>query len=267
MAITVPAALLLRVSVQKVFRRIYKNYQNAQKMAESSYYCLQYFILSILATTILFREKISWLNFESLYRNKIDQYLSGEPNPVPSFLHRLYLKFELTIYFSAAIFMVLETRKDYADFWMTVVHHIVTISLITAGYSTHNFNYSVVVAHMHDISDIVLEFSKTVHYSGNTTLPKYTFLLFTISFIIPRCIVFPLFCFIPFWSGKLDHVLGEMAPTIDPHLIYNSFERTFFPLTLCTLYVLDLIWAAVIVKMCYDLFRHNVLFDVREKQN
>ena len=176
-------------------------------MSESSYYCLQYLILASMATVILFRENIRWFDFVSLYRDKVEIKLSGDENATPSYLHQIYLKLELTIYLSAAIFMLLETRKDYADFWMTVVHHIVTISLISMGYSHFNFNYSVVVAHMHDISDIFLEFSKTVHYSGKKTLPKYTFLIFAISFVIPRCFVYPFFCVFPFVTPKMNEVL------------------------------------------------------------
>ena len=235
-------------------------------MSESSYYCLQYLVLALTATKIIFNENLHWLDFESLYRDKVAIRLSGE-DATPSVLHQIYLKLELTIYLSAAIFMLLETRKDYADFWMTVIHHIVTISLISVGYQTHNFNYSVIVAHMHDISDIFLEFSKTVHYSGHETLPRYTFLMFAVSFVIPRCFIYPVFCVLPFLNGKMDQVLLSLAPGSDVYLFFTKFERVFFPLFLGTLGVLNMIWASVIIKMCIDFFRNKPLFDVREKQS
>ncbi|KAL5095889.1 hypothetical protein RYX36_000216, partial [Vicia faba] len=49
---------------------------------------------------------------------------------------------------------------------------------------------SVVLA-LHDATDVFLEIGKMSKYSGAETMASFAFVLFVLSFTIPRCIYFP----------------------------------------------------------------------------
>ena len=56
---------------------------------------------------------------------------------------------------------------------------------------------------IHDVSDIFLEFSKSVNYFGFETLSKVTFIAFAVVFLVTRLFVFPLMGFyFPTWAKR-----------------------------------------------------------------
>ncbi|CAL6062002.1 Ceramide_synthetase [Hexamita inflata] len=254
----VPAHMLLRYSYQKLVTHIFRNKKTAHKISESSFYCLQYLVLTIIATTILQTNDVHWFNLESLYVEKL--HTSFQP------LHAFYMMGELSVYVSAFIFMFFESRKGYGDFIMNVIHHIITISIIAYAFPYKNYNYSVAVAHIHDFSDVFLEFSKTIFYLGYEKASQYTFLAFAVSFIIPRVFVFPTYLITPYWNGKMDATLRKMDPAIDVLATYVPAERKVIPFALSGIYVLNCIWSVAIIKMAIGMFtKKREWGDIREK--
>jgi len=162
--------------------------------------------------------------------------------------------------------MLFETRKSYSDFWMMVIHHVLTITLILVVYTRADFNYCVSVAHLHDLSDIFLEFSKTINYLGYTKISNFTFLAFAIVFIVTRLFIFPVFHIAPFWTGKMDNVILKMKPNAILTEVYSKFDRFFIPTFLSVLCFLSVIWSIFILKMVWDLFTKGSTSDIREKE-
>ncbi|CAL6106282.1 Ceramide_synthetase [Hexamita inflata] len=251
--------MLVRYNFQKFVMRKFKDNKNAKKLSECMFYLLQYLVFTLLSSAIVVQNQIWWFNYENLYREK----LTMDPF---SPLHASYLMLELAVCISTAITWCFETRKDNADFAMMVVHHICTISLICFCMYSKNFNWGCSTANLHDVSDIFLEFSKMIYYLGFEQTSKVTFFMFAVSFIVPRCFVFPKFMIAPFFNGKLDQTLLKMNPDVNLTAVFTEIERKFIPTAFSVLFILDCIWAVAIVNMAVKLLVKKQWRDVREKQ-
>ncbi|CAL6062004.1 Ceramide_synthetase [Hexamita inflata] len=254
--VLVPLHIVFRLVFQTVAQKLIKG-KNPKKTSESMFFCVQYCILSILGTKLLQQENIWWFHYTDLYREaNVDSFTP---------LHAFYMMGELSVYISAFIFMFFETRKSYADFYMNVIHHVITISIIWSTYSAGYYNYCVIVAQMHDVSDIFLEFSKTVHALGFAQTSKVTFAVFAVTFIVPRVFVLPTYCIIPFWNGFMNKTLAEMFPGVDLLELFSRKDRLVIAGGLSVIYVLNCIWAIAILKMAIGMFKKKEWIDIREQ--
>jgi ceramide synthetase len=109
---------------------------------------------------------------------------------------------ETGVYLSASCFLAFETRKTNADFGIMVIHHAVTITLLFMGWSIKLYNYSIGIAALHDISDVILEYSKIFYYKKFQKTSDVTFTVFTITFMVSRLFVFPKFFILLWYNGK-----------------------------------------------------------------
>ncbi|CAL6057655.1 Ceramide_synthetase [Hexamita inflata] len=251
--------MLFRFYFQKAVVNHFKDNKNCKKISESMFYFIQYSLFTVLSTAIIVQNEIWWFNYEHLYIEKIT-WDSFSP------LHATYLMLELAVCISTAITWLFETRKNYADFYMMVVHHACTISLICFCMYSKNFNWGCATANLHDMSDIFLEFSKTIFYLGFDKASKYTFVVFAISFIFPRCYVFPVFMIAPFFNGKLDETLLKLDPNVDLLKAFTKLERKYIPSAFSVLFVLDCIWSVAILNMAWGMFKKKEWKDIREKE-
>ncbi|CAL6022367.1 Ceramide_synthetase [Hexamita inflata] len=101
---------------------------------------------------------------------------------------------------------------------------------------------------------------------NNSPTSKVTFFLFGVSFIIPRCYVFPKFLIIPFYNGQLDDTLIKLDSNVDLLKAYSKLERTYIPAAFTVLFILNVIWTVAIVNMALKLLIKKEWRDVREKQ-
>ncbi|CAL5972676.1 Ceramide_synthetase [Hexamita inflata] len=258
--ILVPIHMTVRYTYQKIISYLLRNKKNNRKIAESSFYCLQYFALTTMANTLRKRNNLTWNNLQSLYAEKLPN------NNSFTTLHAIYLMGEVSVYISALIFLCFETRKNYADFFMTLFHHVVTVSIIIFAYPYGNYNYSVAVAFMHDIADVILEFSKTLVYLEYMIISKLTFVIFAISFIVPRVFIQPNYLIMPFWNGKMDAILKEMDEGVNLLVAYTKEERTYAPILLSIIYVLSCLWSVIILQMVVRMFQPKQWSDIREDE-
>ncbi|CAL6057975.1 Ceramide_synthetase [Hexamita inflata] len=251
--------MAFRFYFQKFVMHYFRNNINVKKLSECMFYLLQYSVFTLISSTIVIKNKLWWLNYENLFCEKI--YMHSF-----STMTACYLMLELSVCISTAMTWCFETRKEHADFIMMVVHHACTISLICFSMYSQNYNMGVFTANLHDISDIFLEFSKMIYYLGFTQTSKVTFFLFGVSFIIPRCYVFPKFLIIPFYNGQLDDTLIKLDSNVDLLKAYSKLERTYIPAAFTVLFILNCIWTVAIVNMALKLLIKKEWRDVREKQ-
>ncbi|CAL5970598.1 Ceramide_synthetase [Hexamita inflata] len=258
--ILVPVHMTLRYTYQKIMTYLLHNKKNNKKIAESTFYCIQYFVLTLTANQLRKKNNLTWNNLESLYVEKLPNYNSYTP------LHAIYLMGEVSVYISALIFLLFETRKKYADFFMTLFHHVVTVSIIIFAYPYGNYNYSVAVAFLHDIADVCLEFSKTMIYLEYFKVSKLTFVVFAISFIVPRVFIQPNYLIMPFWNGKMDATLKQMDVDVNLLVAYTKEERIYAPILLSIIYVLSCLWSVIILQMAIRMFSPKQWSDIREDE-
>ncbi|XP_059644960.1 ceramide synthase 1 LOH3-like [Cornus florida] len=94
-------------------------------------------------------------------------------------------------FYTYSIFALIfwETRRS--DFGVSMGHHIATVILIGLSYIFRFARVGSVVLALHDASDVFLEIGKMSKYSGAETVTSISFLLFALSWIVLRLIIFP----------------------------------------------------------------------------
>ena len=168
-----------------------KDEKNGKKIAESAYFGTQYLLLSLVAVFLIVDQKL--LTSKAIYRDKL--------NDTPTKVQTIYMMLEFGIYLAGSIFLFFETRSKNADFGIMVVHHIVTITLLIMGWTIKLFNYSIMIAALHDVSDIILEYSKVFYYSKWKKTSNAIFCFFAAVFISTRLYFFPKHFIAPWYNG------------------------------------------------------------------
>ena len=108
---------------------------------------------------------------------------------------------EFGIYTAASCFLLLDTRKFNADFSVMVVHHVVTLTLLYLGWNLKFYNISIATAALHDVSEMILEYSKIFYYKNMVKTSNTLFCIFAIAFMSTRLYVFPKYFIIPWYNG------------------------------------------------------------------
>ncbi|GJN34135.1 hypothetical protein PR202_gb22777 [Eleusine coracana subsp. coracana] len=146
-------------------------------------------------------------------------------------------------FYTYSIFALLfwETRRS--DFGVSMSHHVATVVLIVLSYIFRFARVGSVVLALHDGSDIFLEIGKMSKYSGCEWLAVVAFLLFVLSWIVLRLIIFP------FWI--LRSTSYEVLLTLDKekHQFYGPIYYYVFNSLLFSLLVLHIYWWILIYRM------------------
>lgn len=156
----------------------------------------------------------------------------------------------------------METRKNFADFILLPIHHVITLSLLVVGVSMECYDISIMVSQIHDVADVVLEVCKLFRYFKRITATKVCSVVFCLSWIYTRCIVFPLYVIFPFYNGKVDSVLKSLNPSGDT--VYPVLARTYGPPLMFGLFVLNLIWTVFVIKITFNAVFRADFRDVRD---
>ena len=113
----------------------------------------------------------------------------------------IFFDTELSVYIVATLFLFSESRKNNSDFTEMCLHHVITGALILTGYGRRHFNYGLLVANLHDVTDLFLESSKTINYLCGDPWSVITFITFAIAFFYTRLLVFPKYLILPIING------------------------------------------------------------------
>uniref|UniRef100_A0A7S0YMV2 TLC domain-containing protein n=1 Tax=Polytomella parva TaxID=51329 RepID=A0A7S0YMV2_9CHLO len=170
----------------------------------------------------------------------------------------LYYCFETGFYMEAINFLIFhETRRrDWAE---SLIHHIATSILLLYSYYVNFTRVGVVVLLIHDFSDIFLEASKLAKYARAEILSVALFVVFLISWIVCRCVIFPLFVIRSTLFEPVALVAVHIGVEPRPH-----FE--IFNCLLILLFILHIYWTWIIIKILLRLLVTGNADDVREKE-
>ena len=169
---------------------------------------------------------------------------------IPLDIKLIYL-FECGFYMHsvyATLFM--DTLRN--DLAAMLLHHFVTIFLISFSYGTGYYKIGLIVLFMHDVADILLEFSKCnmylKHRNGqlykiHETLANITFLTLTVVWFVFRLYWFPL---------KVLYSTGVVSLHKMFHLGGKMYGLLNF--LLWTLLVLNIYWYYVSNNLKYYYF-------------
>jgi sphingoid base N-palmitoyltransferase len=142
----------------------------------------------------------------------------------------------LALAFVWSLLLSLFTNTKRKDFWMMLVHHVVTVMIMSISWICNFHRVMIVVHFINNFSEVPLEFGKSVKYvTGKSSL--FMFKIFLISWFVPRLIIFPLYYL---------YVL-TLAPS-HPLIFLNHF--------LCAIMmVLNVIWSKLIFDASKKIFR------------
>lgn len=102
-------------------------------------------------------------------------YVSPYPyNPSSEIL--LYYQYALGFYLSEMVSLLIETSLKRSDFIEYLIHHITTVALIMFSHLGWLHRFGAYVIFIHDASDILLSFGKSLHYiveSENTRVRRH----------------------------------------------------------------------------------------------
>eukprot|EP01018_Ginkgo_biloba_P002348 Gb_35987 [translate_table: standard] len=157
-----------------------------KKFKESAWKCLYYLSSELLALSVIYNE--SWFtNTEKFWVGPHDQVWPDQKMKTKLKALYLYAAGFYTYSIFAAIFW--ETRRS--DFVVTMTHHVATVILIILSYLLRFARVGSVVLAIHDATDVFLEFSKMIKYTGSDLIPSISFIVFLISWVVLRLIYYP----------------------------------------------------------------------------
>lgn len=156
---------------------------------------------------------------------------------VPSDI-RFYYVVELAYYIQAILALLFwETRRK--DFAVMMMHHVVTVALITYSDVRHQERFGSMVFLLHDVADPPMEIAKLFNYSKNRFMSAVFFLTFVAAWITSRLVYLP---------AVLIRAVFE-ATTIQCRHIANRIwvESTRFGGMLIVLFCFHLYWTYFIL--------------------
>ncbi|XP_032241469.2 ceramide synthase 6 isoform X2 [Nematostella vectensis] len=222
-------------------RRMQSKPSLLKKAKESSWRFVFYTGATIYGFCILYKEKWLW---------DTDHCFIGYHGHVMSEELYIYYVVELGFYVSLTISQFVDVQRK--DFWQMLIHHIVTILLLSFSYAAAFFRIGAVIVLVHDVSDVFLEAAKVANYAKLRQLCDCLFVLFAISFFVARLFIYPV------WVLASVYRANELA---EP---FNSWI-TFMTL-LIMLQILHIFWGWSIIVVVYRLSHGKDAKDVRSDE-
>ncbi len=146
------------------------------------------------------------------------------------------------------------------DFYVFAVHHIVTLFLIHTSliYGMHRIGMAVLLCH--DVADPFLEIAKIANYKGRAVLANVLFVVFALTFIISRNIIYPAYI-VSSTFYYCFHEDGRPIPNGN-HIVHWTAKGS-----LLILQALHIYWSFLIVKTAARALSPKGIKDVREKDD
>ncbi|KAI1705709.1 TLC domain-containing protein [Ditylenchus destructor] len=172
-----------------------------------------------------------------------------------------YYMLQTAFYYSLLYSCAFDVRRS--DFLEICIHHVVTIGLLSFSWATNFIRVGTLVLLVHDISDIVLEMTKYLRYSGKSeAVVNVGFVAFLLSWIATRVFYLPFVL--------MRSAIFEAPAFIQPDysLFLSPLQKPFGPRVmiylLFALLGLHLFWTVLIIKIVCRTLSSGKAEDVRE---
>ncbi|KAI1379067.1 longevity assurance proteins LAG1/LAC1 [Hypoxylon crocopeplum] len=145
-----------------------------------------------------------YLYVGSPYFLNMKELWTGWPNRELSGLMKGYLLAQWAFWVQQVLVIHIEERRK--DHWQMLIHHFITISLISASYCYHQTRVGNLILVLMDVVDLFLPLAKCLKYLGFTKLCDAMFVVFMVSWFVARHIFYLITCY----SVHTD--LAELVP-------------------------------------------------------
>jgi hypothetical protein len=171
-----------------------------------------------------------------------------------------YYIIETGFYWSLLISTFLfDVRRS--DFWQMMLHHGVTIVLLSLSFTVNYVRMGTLILFVHDSADILLELGKLFRYAGWDLPLNVVFVAFFIVWVVTRLIYFPI------W---IIHSVFVTAPEMIQkdfkwlHVLQRPIVPRVFLAMLIILLILHVFWTYLLVKIAWKSSRGGNVDDIRE---
>ena len=247
------------------------------KLQDSIYFLVQYLILSSLSSY--------GLRQSGYYQDSLIMFRSI-PNPLTPGARLCYVA-EIAVYLAGCVILVCPrggfSRKKYSDTGKMCVHHIVTLGLLLISYLSGHTIIGILVMHLHDVCDIIIESTKTLKYTiGVKFVTICLFLLILGVFLYNRGYIFTKDVLwhilvgypqvIPDdYDGPVKKISRNNYPNIMKYLfaVFKNFTKFPVPMIVCELLlfmleILNVMWVVNLVQILIHYMSTGVAGDIRD---
>ncbi|XP_043834392.1 ceramide synthase 4-like [Dromiciops gliroides] len=210
-----------------------------KKFCESSWRFFFYFSSLFGGILTIYNETWFW---------ESTKCFEGYPKqPLKTGIYCWYL-LEISFYHSLLLTLPFDVkRKDTKE---QVIHHFIVIALLFLSYCYNFMYFGTLILLLHDITDILLEACKMLHYAQWKLTCDILFIIFAVLFIVNRLILFP------------SKIIGMIFYSRDLLKPFFGFYLTIA--LLLVLQGLHVFWSYCILRLVYSVLGHNKeLSDVR----
>lgn len=190
---------------------------------------------------------LSWLVWgsESWMYNVDEMWKFDRQFTVPKDFKTLYV-FECSWYVAGLFaLVVLDTRRK--DFLPMLLHHVVTILLLTLSFAASHMRVGAVVIVLHNVSDPFLQFAKLCKYAKLETGSTLLFVCFMLTFLLSRLVYYPYVIYSCHFRG--------------PGYFFNrehDFVENSLTGLLTALFPIHVFWFWCIIKVAIKALRGNI---------
>nr|ACB12563.1 Fum18 [Fusarium oxysporum] len=200
---------------------------------------------------------------KSSHFSDMDQLWTDWPQRDVDGLMKFYILTQLACWIQQVISVNFEARRK--DYWLIVVHHFITITLILVSYVYHHTRVGSLILVMMDAIEILFPFAKCLRYLGHTTLCDVLFCLFFITWILSRHVLYLMTCWSVYsdvpriieqscFMGSADDLHGPLPVPDD---WWHLIEPWLYP------NVLMMLWFGFICKVAIGVLDGRAADDVR----
>uniref|UniRef100_A0A8C7WZP5 Ceramide synthase 2 n=1 Tax=Oryzias sinensis TaxID=183150 RepID=A0A8C7WZP5_9TELE len=160
-----------------------------------------------------------------------------------------YYMIELGFYLSLLFSVASDVKRK--DFWEQIVHHVVTIVLISFSWLVNYVRAGSMIMLVHDAADYLMELAKMFNYAGWKRTCNFLFVAFAAVFVITRLMILPV--------GIVFMTLTFPVARYTPFFGFFFFDGLLF-----VLQILHFYWAGLILRMAIKfLLGSNIVEDER----